>query len=148
VPRILIGQEMNFRQVISRLEKEPKKLFLIDSLGALLTAVLLHVVLKTYFEFFGVPIETLTLLSSFAAIFCVYSASCFLLLNSNWVPFIKAISFANLFYCIVTFGLVFIPSFKITLAGKIYFLAEIIVVIGLVLIELQVARSLKQKSGS
>ncbi|OOG77662.1 hypothetical protein [Algoriphagus sp. A40] len=134
---------MIFGNVINRLGKEPRKLFLIDCLGALLTAILLFVVLRAYHEFFGVAVETLSLLAGIAAVFCIYSASCFLFLKANWVPFIKAISFANLLYCMVTLGLVFLPGSKITLAGKIYFLTEILVVCGLVYVELAVAKAIK-----
>jgi len=134
-----------FRNVIDRLAKEPRKLFLIDCLGALLTTLLLFVVLRTYHEFFGVAIGTLTLLAGIAAVFCIYSACCFLFLKGNWAPFIQAISIANLLYCIVTLGLVFIPGSEISLAGKIYFLGEILVVCGLVYVELAVAKAIKKQ---
>lgn len=136
---------MILNNTINRLAKDPKKLFLIDSLGAFLTAFLLFVILRTYHEFFGVPSATLILLSGIAAIFSIYSGICYLFLKTNWVPFIKAISFANLFYCLITLGLVFSPSSIITNVGKIYFLAEVLVVCSLVFIELTVARALKHK---
>jgi len=134
-----------FRNVIDRLAKEPRKLFLIDCLGAFLTAFLLFAVLRAYHEFVGVAIGTLTLLAGIAAVFCIYSACCFLFLKGNWGPFIQAISIANLLYCIVTLGLVFIPGSEISLAGKIYFLGEILVVCGLVYVELAVAKAIKKQ---
>lgn len=134
---------MIFGKVINRLAEEPRKLFLIDSLGALLTAFLLFVVLRRHHEFFGVANGTLTLLAGIAAVFSIFSASCFLFLKGNWAPFIQAISIANVLYCIVTLGLVFIPGSEISLAGKIYFLGEILVVCGLVYVELAVAKAIK-----
>lgn len=137
---------MIFRNVIDRLANEPKKLFLIDCLGALLTAFLLFVVLRAHHEFFGVAVRTLTLLAGIAVIFSIYSASCFLFLKANWVPFIQAISIANLLYCMLTVGIIFIPGSNNSIAGKIYFLAETLIVIGLVFIELAVVKAIKNET--
>lgn len=136
---------MIFRNVIDRLAKEPRKLFLVDFLGAFLTAFLLFAVLRAYHEVVGVASGTLTLLAGIAVVFCIYSACCFLFLKGNWVPFIQAISIANLLYCMVTLGLIFIPGSEISLAGKIYFLGEILVVCGLVYAELAVAKAIKKQ---
>lgn len=132
--------------LLDRLAKKPQNLFLIDSLGALLTAFLLIVVLRNFHEFFGASPETLTFLSAIAGMFCIYSASCFFLLKANEVPFIRAIGMANLGYCLLTLVLVFNPNSGLTLFGKLYFLGEISLVIMLVYIELAVARMIKQNN--
>lgn len=119
---------------------------MIDSLGALLTAFLLLAVLGNYPEVFGVPSRTLTLLSGIAVVLCVYSASCYLFLRSNWAPFIKAICLANLSYCLVTMGLVFIANPKLTFFGKIYFLAEILVICGLTILEFSAAKMINKNT--
>ena len=76
------------RKTISQLAHKPQKLFLIDSLGAMLTAFFLFVVLKNFNEYFGMPQKILTYLSVIAAFFCIYSATCFFLLkkldNIHW----------------------------------------------------------------
>jgi len=63
---------------IRAIERKPKTLFLVDGIGALLTALLLFAVLRPFHELFGMPQITVTYLSIIAAIFCLYSMSCYL----------------------------------------------------------------------
>jgi hypothetical protein len=112
---------------------KPKILFLTDGLGALLTAFLLFVVLRNFNGYFGVSQKMLTWLSMIAAIFCFYSMICFVTLKGNWAPFIKAIGIANLIY-----------SPGLTVAGAIYFLAEIAIIGVLVYVEFQAANAIRQ----
>jgi hypothetical protein len=117
---------------------DPKKIFLVDSLGALLTAFLLFVILVTFNKYFGMPETTLHFLSITALVFSAYSFCCFLLLKNNWHPFLRAIIIANLLYCCLTLGLVIYHYQLLTMLGVIYFLAEIGVVCILVFIEIKV----------
>jgi hypothetical protein len=128
-------------KMINLFKLKPKNLFLIDGLGALLTAFFLFVILRTFYEYFGMPQMILTYLSVIALIFSFYSLACFFLLDINWRPFLRIISIANLLYCILTFGLVIYHHQSITLLGITYFLAEIILVCGLVFVELKILRT-------
>ncbi|HYF04393.1 MAG TPA: hypothetical protein VEC36_13500 [Patescibacteria group bacterium] len=129
---------------VNKLAREPKILFLIDALGALLSAFLLFVVLRNFNEYFGMPETILTYLAAIAALLCTYSMACFLFLRSNWTPFVRAISIANLLYCILTAGLLIKYFTIMTFFGLTYFLLEIALVCGLVYIELKVATRIKQ----
>ena len=71
----------------------------------------------------------------------LYSMTCFFLLKTNWKPFLKGISFANIFYCILTIGMMFLHQTTITPLGILYFSTEIIIIGLLVYLELKVARS-------
>ena len=133
------------RKTINRLAKKPERLFLIDSFGAILTAFLLFVVLRNFHEYFGMPQSILTCLAGIALIFCIYSATCYLLLKDNWSPYIKVISTANLLYCVLTIVLIVIYYPVLTILGLGYFIAEIVVICGLVFIELKVAKTLEKK---
>ena len=86
------------KDIIDQFKLKPKILFLIDGLGALLTAFFLFVILRTFNEYFGMLQTTLTYLSLIAVIFCLYSITCFFLLSDNWKPFLRVISIANLLY--------------------------------------------------
>lgn len=119
-------------------------LFLTDSLGALLTAIMLFFVLGNFHEYIGMPPSILHFLSAIAACFCIYSAACFLFLKSKWPVFIKAISYANLSYCVLTMGLMIAYYSQLTLLGLVYFTGEIIIICSLVYIELKVAQALKK----
>ena len=123
--------------IIDQFKLKPKILFLIDGLGALLTAFFLFVIFRTFNEYFGMPQTTLTYLSLIAVIFCLYSITCFFLLSDNWKPFLRVISIANLLYCILTLGLVIYNYQSVTLLGITYFLAEIIMICGVVFVELK-----------
>ena len=91
------------------------------------------------------PQLTLTYLSMIAVFFCLYSTTCFLVLKDNWLPFLKIIIIANLFYCFLTMGVVIFYHPSITVIGMTYFLAEIIVVFGLVFVELKTLRQAEKK---
>jgi hypothetical protein len=122
--------------VLRQLALKPKILFLIDSLGALVTAFFLFVILKKFNLYFGMPQTTLTYLSIVAIVFCLYSMSCFLFLNNHWQPFLKIISLGNLLYCCLTIGLVLYNYQSLTALGITYFLAEILIICMLVFVEL------------
>jgi len=120
----------------------PKQLFLIDGLGALLTAIMLGLVLANFVPLFGMPKSILYPLSLIACVFAVYSLSCHFRFPANWQPYLKAIAAANLLYCCLTLGLVLLMVYsfqKLTMLGVIYFLVEIVIVVGLAVVELRVA---------
>ncbi len=126
------------QRFFNKLALTPKRIFLIDGLGAFLTAFLLFTILKTFNEYFGMPKTTLNILSLIALVFCVYSFCCFFLVNKNWQPFLQAIIIANLVYNCLTLGLVIYNYPLLTVLGVTYFLLEIIVVCGLVFFEINV----------
>lgn len=125
---------------IHQLITAPKRLFLVDSLGAALTAFLLFIILKNFNQYIGMPEHVLIFLAALAVCFCLYSATCFFLLKGNWQPFIRIIAGANILYCILT--LIFLMTYAplLTTIGMGYFLMEIAIVCGLVYIELTIAK--------
>lgn len=135
---------MTASQIIKQLSSNPKKLFLIDSIGALTTASLLFVVLRNFNEYFGIPEKILTYLSAIAACFFIYSTTCFFIIKANGVTFIKGISIANLLYCALTISLVVYYHHQLTTLGMAYFLGEIAIICGLVYIELNVATEINK----
>ncbi len=133
-------------KMINHLVRKPGTLFLIDSIGAMLTTLLLFFVLRNFNGYFGMPKTALTYLSAIAACFCVYSAICFLFLKENWMPFIKIISVANLLYCLLTAGLLINYYKQLTGLGLTYFWVEIIIICGLVFIERSVANKIEKQN--
>lgn len=123
--------------ILKQLALKPKILFLIDSLGALVTAFFLFFILRTFHAHFGMPQTILIYLSIVAIVFCLYSITCFLFLNNNWQPFLRIISIANLLYCCLTIGLVLYYYQRLTVLGMTYFSIEIIVICMLVFVELK-----------
>ena len=126
------------QKLTNQLAAHPKRLFLIDGLGAFLTAFMLGVVLANFESSFGMPLKTLYFLTFLAGIFCFYSFCCYFFVSDNWRPFLKVIAVANTLYCCITLGLVFYYYQNLTLLGVVYFFGEIGVVMGLVVVELRV----------
>jgi len=118
---------------------DPKKLFLIDSAGALLSAMMLGFVLTRFEHVFGMPQKVLYTLSSLACILFIFSLSCFLREVGNWRRYMKGIAVANLFYCCITTVLVAYLNQELTALGLGYFVLEIIVIATLATFELKMA---------
>lgn len=122
----------------SLLLDSPQKIFLLDAIGAIITALILGIVFTTFQEYIGMPREILISLSLIAVVFCTYSFSCFFFLKSIWKPYLKAIAIANLLYCIITTVLIITLFHQLTFLGLLYFMGEIIVIGVLVYFEFSV----------
>jgi hypothetical protein len=120
---------------INQLIAHPKRIFLIDGLGAMLSAVLLIAVLARFEDLFGMPQKTLSFLSGIASFFAVYSISCSFFVIEKWKVYLKVILLANTSYCLLTIGVLLYFSQSLTILGLVYFLAEIGVVGILIWIE-------------
>jgi peptidoglycan/LPS O-acetylase OafA/YrhL len=120
----------------------PRKLFLIDGFGAVLSAFLLGVVLVKLERFFGIPESTLYFLASFPCIFALYDFYCYYRIRNNPDVFIKAIGIVNLFYCCLSLAMAIYHNNVITYLGWTYILLEIALVMMLAIVELSVARNL------
>ena len=133
------------KNCLNQLTEKPRLLFLIDSLGAFLTAFMQSVLLLNCNEYFGMPPTILLYLSAIAICFCIYSAVCSFLLKQHWTAFIIGIiSIANLFYCVLTIGLLIFYYPLLKISDLVYFIAEIVIICGLVSIELKVAVTLRK----
>ena len=121
----------------------PQKLFLIDGLGALLSAFLLGVILVKFENIFGMPRKTLYFLAFLPCVFAIYDLYSYLQTRKNQGLFLKIIATANLAYCFISIGAAFHHRQQLTSLGWIYFLFEILIIIVLVIIELKVAARLK-----
>ncbi len=113
----------------------PRRVFLIDSIGALLSAILLGIVLVNFEKVFGMPSRVLYFLALLACVFAVYSYWNFRNLKEHWQPYLRAIALANLSYCFLTIGLVIYFSNALTVLGFLYFGLEILVILSLVIFE-------------
>jgi hypothetical protein len=119
---------------------KPQNIFLLDGLGAFLTAIILF-----FFKlYFGIPIKIMSILAIIALIFSMYSLVCFLLKPHNWQSFLKGISIANLLYCVLTFTLLISYWGSVTTLGIIYFFVEIIIISVLVYMEIKIVRTINE----
>ncbi|WP_157766060.1 hypothetical protein [Aquimarina aggregata] len=119
----------------------PSKLFLVDSLGALVTATLLGLVLSRFETFFGIPKQVLYILSSIALLFSFYSFFCYLFLIKNWKPFLKIITLANIIYCCSTIVVLIYFARQLTPASIAYFVTELFIIGILIHVEIRAVLS-------
>lgn len=113
----------------------PKKLFLIDGIGALVSSFFLGVVLVCLEHKIGMPIAILYTLAILPIFFVIYSFSCYFFLKHCWKPFLKGIAILNLLYCFLTIGILFFFDHNLTFLGWSYFIVELIILGILITIE-------------
>lgn len=71
------------KDIIKHFTENPKTLLILDSLGAILTAFFLFVILKYFKEYVGMPLTALTYLSIIVTCFFIYSTACFCFLKKT-----------------------------------------------------------------
>jgi hypothetical protein len=135
-----------FNQWIDNISKNPKFLFLIDGLGALLSAFLYYIVLSNLIAVFGIPKHALNLFCFLALGYAVFSLSTYFRNVDNWRPYMKIIALANLFHCVLTVIFLIYYNESITGIGLLYFVVEIIIVATLAVYELKTASTDKVQS--
>lgn len=118
-------------------------MFLMDSIGALLSALLLAVVLVRLESWFGMPENVLYGLSAIAFCYALYSACCYFFITLNWRPCLKAIAIANILYACLTFGLVLCFFNRIRVCGLVYFSLELLVMSILIVMEFRLLAKVK-----
>ncbi|MGL1902428.1 MAG: hypothetical protein OCC49_09850 [Fibrobacterales bacterium] len=117
----------------------PKRLFYIDSAGALLTAVLLGLVLVQFESLFGMPPMVLYGLALVAVAYSIYSLFCAVLLKGYQRPFLYGIAVANYFYCFLTLLLVLLYFSELSFYGVLYFVGEAGIIITMATLECKMA---------
>lgn len=130
------------KRLLKSFTLNPKKLFLIDGLGAVLSAFLLSVVLVNFESIIGIPTSSLYLLAIFPIIFTFYDFYCYQKTHHKLKPFLKGIAMANLLYSCFSIGLAFYHSKTVTNLGWTYILVEVLIIIILSIFELIVAKQL------
>lgn len=118
-----------------------KNVFLVDGIGALISALFLGVVLVQLQPHIGMPTEILYLLATLAICYAVYSFACHFFVKKNRPFFLKIIASANLLHCALTIGYLFQYQESITMLGCVYFIGEIFIVATIGWIEWMIALS-------
>ena len=125
--------------ITSKADENPYFIFLVDGIGASLTAIALLLVLPNLPEAFTMPANILYFLGTIAVVFAVYSFSNFFDKLSKAKLLIRIIAIANLAYCLFT-GFIITQLFsRISALDVVYFTGEIFIVAVLAWFELRVA---------
>jgi hypothetical protein len=134
---------MKLHRLSEQIYVNPKKLFLIDALGALLSAFLLSVILVKFRSLIGVSSSVLYILALFPIVFATYDVLCYLKVKNNICLFLKIIAYSNILYCFISIGIALYHYIQITYLGWGYFLFEILIILMLATIEMSIANKLK-----
>ena len=132
---------MKFEDLITKAELNPKKLFLIDGFGAILSAFLLGVVLVKFEEIFGIPTSVLYFLATIPIFFVIYDVFCYQK-HLKIGLLLKGIAVLNILYCCISIGLISCHFSSITILGWTYVIVEVILVSFLAMIEFRVGRKI------
>jgi len=116
----------------------PRRLVLLDAIGALVTAALVGLVLPWFEPHIGLSRSSLHVLGAIAAAYTVLSFYAFFLLRS-WHIYLRVIGLANLGYVAVTLAVLVSEWSTVTGLGLAYFAVEIAIIVGLSCVELTVA---------
>jgi hypothetical protein len=110
-----------------------KNIFLFDAAGALLSLILTAGILPLFSVALGISKNTLYFLAIFPFTYGIYSFFCYRApQRKEWM--LRFIILANILYIFVSFGVI-IATTDITLLGLLFLSAEILVLIGVILIE-------------
>lgn len=122
--------------------KNPKRLFLIDGIGALVSALMLGIVLVRYESFFGMPGSALILLAAAPIGFALYDVVSYLTASQHTGILLKGISLLNVGYCGFSIALLTRHADQLTTWGWLYFIGELLIVLTLAGIEWNAAKRL------
>ena len=115
-----------------------KKIFLIDSLGALISAIML-LSISQFERYFGISENLAFILIPLPIIFSVFSFLSYKFGKKNWKLLLKIIALANLLYCCLTFYVTLTNLATLKNLGITYFVVEIFIIIILAMFELKIA---------
>lgn len=122
------------------LKVNSKNIFLLDGMGAVVSASIMGLIVARQVNFFGMPSSAAYFLAAFPCVFFICSMYCHFNLPKDWKPYLKMISIANLLYCFISIGVVFYHYESLTNFGLTYFILEIVVILIVVVLELRVVK--------
>lgn len=130
-------------KVTDRAIQNPYFIFLIDGMGACITALSLIFILPNLPAVFNMPTNILYLLGTIALVFSAYSLGNFIAKRNKINLRIRIIAIANLTYCLFSVVIVIQLFSRLTSLDIVYFVSEILIVITLAIFELRVANNIE-----
>ncbi len=127
------------QKILSPFIKNPKQLFILDGLGAMLSAFMLGVVLVYFQAIIGMPINTLYFLAAVPCVFILFNFFGYLSKTNKVRSFLKTIAYFNISYCFISLAFTFFHMESLTALGWFYFIVEILLVLTVAYLELQTA---------
>ncbi len=117
-----------------------RRLFVIDLLGALASAVLLGVVLPRFEPLFGMPQAALHVLAALPLLFACYSLACLVTRRAHKARLLRPLAILNAGYCVVSVVYVVMHASALRPLGWLYFGGELAIVLALAALEWRASR--------
>jgi len=133
-------------KLTSKFANRPKQLFLVDGIGALISAIMIGVVLVHLRDLIGLNITALYFLASFPILFSILDLYFYFSPDKYSKLGLKLMATLNSFYCILSISTILFHGARITTLGWIYVIVEIVILLLLIKLEWQVGTYLKQSS--
>ena len=132
-------------QLLQYFFNQPKKLFLLDAIGAFLTATFIGVIMRNNLGTFGLPTQEAVVMTFIAYSFFCFSGICYLFVKNKQYKYIFIIATANSLYVLLSFFIFFNHFKDLTPFGIMYLLSEMATIILLVTLEFSIAKKLLKK---
>jgi FtsH-binding integral membrane protein len=130
------------KSTIAYFVQRPERLWWIDGVGAMISAVSLGVVLPLVQPWIGMPTQTLYFLAIIPIFFALFDGFSWQQPSSKWPRRLKWIASANFSYCLLSLMMVAIHFPDLTVWGIAYFGGECLIVATLSVVEWKTANRL------
>ncbi len=119
-----------------------KNIFILDGVGAILSACFTGLILTRYSLFLGINVSLLQSLALIPATYAIYSLSCYFFITKTKPWMLLTVIYANLSYCLISAAIIFFRE-RITSTGRLLLTVEVIIILLVVLIEFKIYRKIK-----
>lgn len=127
------------RRLVLYFVARPRRMFLLDGLGAAASALLLLLIAAFFEPLIGLSRAFLLPMATVAVALAAYSLTCAAVLPARWPRLLLGLSAANSAYCAGSALVVLANRTRLTGPGIAYFAGEIVLVLGLATLEWLVA---------
>ena len=123
--------------IISRFNspKGVKILFILDGIGALLSAFMLAIILPKLEPIIGIPSEALQVLATFAVLIVIYDVVNVMDKNTKLKPRLRAVAHFNIVYILLSIAVVIYYNETVSFWGWAYFIGELTIIAVLAIVE-------------
>ncbi len=118
-----------------------KNIFIIDGLGAFISAIMLGWVMSHYHEVIGVSVNTLRFLAIIPCFYLLLDIYSHFQEDGFQQRLLRVIAWLNILYCICSVAILFLHIDSLTWLGYAYFIGEIIIILLLAQHELSLANA-------
>lgn len=127
------------QELIQYFQQQPKKIFLFDGLGAMLSTALLYFLLMPNAAWIGLSVTQINALVIGALCLVGYDLIARIVYTPERGWLIKVLALLNTLYCITTLSVLILHYTSITILGWAYFLGEMAIVGVLVYLEWKIS---------